>query len=310
MPNNSFCTVGVAYGSRIAGTCTRSTPTCGADASLLSSPPAPGRLPAPCPDWFVSAREGPASASAPPSDGAGWVCAGGLPKSSQCCLPAPRACSIPPPAEAKHCAAVQTHARCGAELQAVQRHPGHKHFPIPRAPQARGVAPALCRGRCRVPRALQCPLQSPGTCCRGLGCLWSSDSALQREVRCLPGRTCPWQGRHSAAAVILPAPGRWCHGPCDGHSPGTRPGRAAGWAPGCQEGAGGMGTPRAPRAAPQPCPARCCPCGVLAEQPAGSLSSSPPGRLWMEAAGDAGLAGGEMSSRFNRSTGNAGAGRV
>lgn len=153
-----------------------STPTCGADASLLSSPPAPGRVPAPCPDWFVSPREGPASASAPPSDGAGWVCAGGLPKSSQRRLPAPRACSIPPSTEAKHCAAVQTHARPGAELQAARRHPGCKRFLIPRAPQACGVAPALCRG-CQEPCSALCKARGRAAVA------WAASGALTLPCR-------------------------------------------------------------------------------------------------------------------------------
>lgn len=96
VPNNSFCTVGVAYGSRIAGTCTRSTPTCGADASLLSSPPAPGRLPAPCPDWFVSAREGPASEQLLRVTGQDGCVLGGSPNPpSATCLPLERAASPP-----------------------------------------------------------------------------------------------------------------------------------------------------------------------------------------------------------------------
>lgn len=180
VPNNSFCTVGVAYGSRIAGTCTRSTPTCGADASLLSSPPAPGRLPAPCPDWFVSAREGPASASAPPSDGAGWVCAGGLPKSSQCCLPAPRACSIPPqlkPSTVQRCKRVPTVVQScrlpgGTWDTNVSRFPVLPRPVVSLQPCAEGDAgcqgpcSALCKGRGRaaVPWAASGALTLP---CRG-----------------------------------------------------------------------------------------------------------------------------------------------
>lgn len=161
MPNNSFCTVGVAYGSRIAGTHARhGTPMGHAGAQLVSSPILWGLGTAPWEGWLgrsssesagallrlVALSEGGTSVCLSSSPGkpvpgrAGWVCArAAFPEYSQhATCPATELL-----ADAHPYRVAKARQTCN-DMQRIGRPWGSKCLPIPCAPPALGLGSALC----------------------------------------------------------------------------------------------------------------------------------------------------------------------